>query len=63
MSKKTYALITGLTSAICAAGVVLVTYFQPPYASAINGVLSIVEGAVAGSCALFLDQPTEEKKK
>lgn len=62
MSKKLYALIVGLTSAVCAAGIVLVTYFNPPYAEPINGSISLFEGFVAGVCALFLENPQEKKK-
>ena len=63
MSKKVYALITGLTSAICAGSIVLVTFFDPHYASAINGCISILEGAVVSGCALFLDKPETKEKK
>lgn len=62
MSKRLYALIVGLTSAVCAAGIVLVTYFNPHYAEAINGSISLFEGFVAGVCALFLDESNKEKK-
>lgn len=54
MKKKTYALITGITAAVCAAAIVLVTYFDPAYSAAINGSIAIVEGAVEGICALFI---------
>lgn len=62
MSKRLYALIVGLTSAVCAAGIVLVTFFDPKYAEAINGSISLFEGFVAGVCALFLNPPEEKKK-
>lgn len=61
MSKRLYALIVGLTSPVCAAGIVLVTYFNPKYAEAINGSISLFEGFVVGVCALFLE-PEKEKK-
>ena len=61
MSKKVFALITGLTSPICAAGIVLVTFFNPKYAEAINGTISLFEGFIIGACALFLDESKEKK--
>lgn len=61
MSKKLYALITGITSAVCAGAIVVVTYIAPAHSAAINGSISIVEGAVASICALFM-KPSEEDK-
>lgn len=55
MSKKVYNLIVGLVGAIGAAGVVLVTFFDPPYAAAINGSIEIATVAVAEICSQFLD--------
>lgn len=61
MSKRLFGLITGLTSPICAAGIVIVTYFNPKYAEAINGAISLFEGFVISACALFLDESKGNK--
>ena len=55
MSKKLYNLIIGLVGAVGAAGIVLVTYFEPPYAAAINGSIEVATIAVAEICSKFLD--------
>ena len=46
MSNKLYVLICTLTSAVAAAAIGLVTYFNPSTAEAINSSISIAEGAI-----------------
>lgn len=54
MSKKTYALVSTLTTAVATAAIGLVTYFNPGYAEAINASITIAEGAVIAICANFV---------
>lgn len=56
MSKKTYALVATLTSAVSAAAVGLVTFFEPEYAAAINASIPIAEGAVIAICGNFVKE-------
>ena len=59
MDKKTYTLICTLTSAVAAAAIGLVTYFDPAKAAAINSSISIIEGAVIAVVGNFA---TNQKK-
>lgn len=54
MSKRTYALVATLTSAIAAAACGLVTFFNPAYAGAINASIPIAEGAIIAICGNFV---------
>lgn len=54
MSKRTYALVATLTSAIAAAACGLVTFFNPAYAGAINASIPITEGAIIAICGNFV---------
>ncbi len=53
MSKKTFELITIITGSICAIAIGLVTHFNPPYATAINDSIQIVESAIVAICGNF----------
>lgn len=54
MSKKTYALVSTITSAVAAVAAGLVSYFNPPYASAINASIPVAEGAIIAICGNFV---------
>ena len=58
MSKKTFNLVTGIIGALQAAGVAVVTYTNPEFATAINSAIVIIGTAVIEACNLFV---TEEK--
>lgn len=54
MTKKTFALVSTLTSAVAAASIGLVTFFEPSFCAAINASISIAEGAVIAICGNFV---------
>lgn len=54
MSKRTYALIATLTSAIAASAAGLVTYFSPSCAAAVNASIPVAEGAIIAICGNFV---------
>lgn len=54
MTKRVYALVATLTSAVAAAAVGLVTFFDPAYAAAINASIPIAEGAIIAICGNFV---------
>lgn len=53
MSKKTFNLITGIVGALQTAGVAIVTYMNPEYATAINSAIVIAGAAAIEICNLF----------
>lgn len=54
MSKKTFALVSGIIGALQTAGVAIVTYAAPEHATAINSAIVIVGAAVIEACNLFV---------
>ena len=46
MSKKFYALLSTITTAVSAIAIGLVTYFAPEHMAAINASIPVLEGAV-----------------
>lgn len=56
MSKKTFALVTGIVGALQTAGVAIVTYLSPSYATAINSAIVIAGAAVIEICNLFVTE-------
>lgn len=54
MSKKTFALISGIVGGLQTIGVAIVTYNQPQYATAINSAIVIAGAAVIEICNLFV---------
>lgn len=54
MKKKTFALITGLVTAVQTAAVAYVTYAEPVQAAAINSAIVIAGGAIIEICNLFV---------
>lgn len=56
MSKKTFNLVTGIIGAVQAAGVAIVTYTNPEYATAINSAIVIAGTAAIEICNLFVKE-------
>jgi ethanolamine utilization microcompartment shell protein EutL len=60
MSKKTFNLITGIVGALQTAGVAIVTYTSPEYATAINSAIVIAGTAIIEICNLFTTEAKNE---
>lgn len=56
MSKKVFALVSGIVGALQTAGVALVTYYTPENATAINSAIVIVGTAIIEACTLFVKE-------
>lgn len=56
MSKKVFALVSGIVGALQAAGVAIVTYTSPEYSTAINSAIVIVGTAIIEACNLFVNE-------
>ena len=54
MSKKVFALVSGIIGALQTAGVAVVTYTTPEYATAINSSIVIIGAAIIEACNLFV---------
>lgn len=59
MTKKMFALVSGIVGALQTAGVAIVTYTSPENATAINSAIVIAGTAVIEICNLFV---SDEKK-
>ena len=53
MSKKMFALVSGVVGGLQTIGVAIVTYTSPEYAAAINSAIVIAGTAVIEICNLF----------
>lgn len=53
MSKKVFALVSGIVGGLQTIGVALVTYNSPEYATAINSAIVIAGAAIIEICNLF----------
>ena len=53
MSKKMFALVSGIVGGLQTIGVAVVTYTQPEYATAINSAIVIAGPAIIEICNLF----------
>ena len=53
MSKKMFALVSGIVGGLQTIGVAIVTYTSPEYAAAINSAIVIAGTAVIEICNLF----------
>ena len=60
MSKKMFALISGIVTAATIAAIAYVTYAEPANATAINSAIAIAAGAITQICNLFI-KPEPEK--
>lgn len=54
MTKKMFALVSGIIGAVQTAGVAIVTYINPEYATAINSAIVIAGTAIIEICNLFI---------
>lgn len=54
MSKKVFALISGIVGGLQTVGVAVVTYTSPEYATAINSGIVIAGAAIIEICNLFV---------
>ena len=54
MSKKVFALVTGIVTGLQTIGVALVTFENPEYVAAINSSIVIAGGAIIEICNLFV---------
>ena len=54
MSKRTFALVSGIVGGLQTVLVAVVTYTQPAYATAINSAIVIAGAAVIEICNLFV---------
>ena len=59
MTKKLFALISGIVGALQACGIAIVTYTNPEYATAINSAVVIAGTAVIEICNLFVKEETK----
>ena len=53
MSKKVFALVSGIIGGFQTIGVAVVTYYNPEYATAINSAIVIAGTAIIEICNLF----------
>ena len=60
MSKKVFALVSGIVGALQAAGVAIVTYSSPQSATAINSAIVIAGTAIIEICNLFVKAEPED---
>jgi ethanolamine utilization microcompartment shell protein EutL len=63
MSKKTFALVSGIVGALQTAGVAIVTYLSPENATAINSSIVVAGAAVIEICTKFIKPEPETEKK
>ena len=54
MSKKVFALVSGIIGGLQTIGVAIVTYTNPEYATAINSAIVIAGAAIIEICNLFV---------
>ena len=53
MSKRVFALVTGIVGGLQTIGVALVTYSNPEYATAINSAIVVAGAAIIEICNMF----------
>ena len=63
MSKKMFALVSGIVGGLQTIGVAVVTYTQPEYATAINSAIVIAGAAIIEICNLFTTSESMLRKK
>lgn len=56
MTKKMFALVSGIIGGLQAIGVAVVTYASPEYATAINSAIVIAGTAIIECCNLFVKE-------
>lgn len=63
MSKKMFALVSGIVGGLQTIGVAVVTYTQPEYATAINSAIVIAGAAIIEICNLFTTSESNLRQK
>ena len=63
MSKKMFALVSGIVGGLQTIGVAIVTYKSPDFATAINSAIVIAGAAVIEICNLFTVPEAEKEAK
>lgn len=63
MSKKMFALVSGIVGGLQTIGVAVVTYTQPEYATAINSAIVIAGAAIIEICNLFTTSESKFRQK
>lgn len=59
MSRKTYDIVVGISTAVATAASSLLALFSAPYLPAIIAGIGIVNGAIVEICSLFIkEEPT-----
>jgi ethanolamine utilization microcompartment shell protein EutL len=59
MNKKMFVLVSGIVGALQTAGVAIVTYTSPEYATAINSAIVILGTAIIEACSMFVENEQE----
>jgi ethanolamine utilization microcompartment shell protein EutL len=59
MSKKVFALVSGIVGALQTAGVAIVTYTSPENATVINSAIVVAGAAIIEICNMFIEIPKE----
>lgn len=54
MRKKTFTLVSTITTCVSGIAIAVVTYFNPAYCEAINGSIAVAEGAIITICSKFV---------
>lgn len=62
MSMKTLRIVSGITTAVAAAAVSIVTLLGVPNQAAVTGIIVAVAGAVDEVCSLFVKESSEAGK-
>ena len=60
MSKKVFALVSGIVGALQTAGVAIVTYTSPENATVINSAIVAAGAAIIEICNLFIKEQSQE---
>ena len=60
MSKKVFALVSGIVGALQTAGVAIVTYTSPENATVINSAIVAAGAAIIEICNMFIETSKEE---
>ena len=63
MSKKTFRIISGITTAVATAAVTIINLLQLPSGALISGITVAVAGLVDEVCTLFINDGSEVEKK
>lgn len=61
MSKKTFAIVSGIVGAVQTAAVAVITSFEVPHAAQINSAIVIVGTAIIEVCTLFVKQEDSQE--